>query len=133
MDDKAKLKRIRKAIEARDRFLEKHPELMPLQQEIDRRLEGAGDIENRLAVLGFMMHEQILEFDRTFSKLKGKLQGTHSDAYQYDRRSFQDRRSAKDRRQFADPRYNGPERRSGSNRRNGRDRRIVQTNNHLFL
>ena len=54
MDDKSKLDRIREAIQRRDRFLEGHPELKAFQEEIDRRLNSAGGIENRFAVLGFM-------------------------------------------------------------------------------
>ena len=78
MSDRSRRAKIRKAIEARDRFLKEHPELRPFQEEIDRRLTHAGSIENRMAVLGFMMHEQSLKFDRTLLHLRERAEGGRS-------------------------------------------------------
>ena len=78
MSDRLRLARIRKAVEARDRFLKLHPELRPFQEEIDRRLTHAGSIENRMAVLGFMIHEQSLKFDRTLLHLRERVEGGRS-------------------------------------------------------
>ncbi|UCG11389.1 MAG: hypothetical protein JSU72_12660 [Deltaproteobacteria bacterium] len=66
---------IKTAVDKRDRFLEQHPELKPFQEEIDRRLDAAGNIDNRIAVLKFMMEEQILELYRACMKMReaGKI------------------------------------------------------------
>ena len=70
MDKKSRFERVREAVDRRDRFLDKRPELRCFQEEIDRRLKNAGSLENRMAVLAFMIHEHILEFDRALGKLK---------------------------------------------------------------
>jgi hypothetical protein len=69
-----RLEKIQTAVEVRDRFLKKHPELKPFQEEIERRLANAGSLENRLAVLGFMLCEQNLEFDQKLLQLKERLE-----------------------------------------------------------
>jgi hypothetical protein len=43
------------AIAERDLFLERHPQLRQLQQEIDRMLDKAGTHQNRMAVLALLM------------------------------------------------------------------------------
>ena len=68
--EKQSIDRVREAVDRRDRFLDKRPELRCFQEEIDRRLKNAGSLENRMAVLAFMIHEHILEFDRALGKLK---------------------------------------------------------------
>ena len=65
--------RLRKAIEARDRFLAEHPELQALQEEITGRLDKAGSAENRMAVLDEMMRERTLELGRLMQELSSHL------------------------------------------------------------
>ena len=55
------------AVKERDRFLSAHPELKPLQEEIDKRLHSAVSDHNRLV----MVHELMME---AFLKLDGILQ-----------------------------------------------------------
>jgi hypothetical protein len=52
---------LRKAIEERDRFLERNPNLKPYQREIERRMKNAGSSENRMAILSMMMQEKLME------------------------------------------------------------------------
>ncbi len=56
---------IQKAVEARNRFLAEHPELMPFQKEIERRLSCACGIDNRMTVLRSMMDEKLFELSQT--------------------------------------------------------------------
>jgi hypothetical protein len=44
IDATERFEKILKAVEARDRFLAEHPELMPFQKGIERRLRYAGSI-----------------------------------------------------------------------------------------
>ena len=48
--------KIKRLVEKRDKFLEEHPELRPLQEEINEELRKAGNnIQRRNAVLQDMM------------------------------------------------------------------------------
>jgi hypothetical protein len=49
------------AIAERDLFLERHPQLRQLQQEIDRMLDKAGTHQNRMAVLALLMESKLME------------------------------------------------------------------------
>ena len=49
---------VKEAIEKRDQFLSEHPHLQKYQEEIDRRLNGAGSSDNRIAILSMMMREK---------------------------------------------------------------------------
>ena len=118
-EDRAEPGVVRKAIEERNQFLEKRPELRPFQEEIDRRLTAAGSMENRMAVLGFMLQEQIMAFGEAFWEISEKLRGKRETTGQSDPRGSLDRRSGGDRRVFNDASYSGPERRSGLDRRGG--------------
>ena len=75
MTDWNRLEKLQKALDARDRFLKRRPELKPFQEELERRLANAGSIESRMAVLGFMLCEQKLEFDRRLLQIRERLNG----------------------------------------------------------
>ena len=70
IDTAKRFKKIRNAVAERDSFLAEHPELQPLQEEIERRLRGAGSVENRIAILRFMMDEKLFELRRACLKAK---------------------------------------------------------------
>jgi hypothetical protein len=57
------------ALRARDSFLRDHPELMGLQEEIDRLMERAGTRENRMAVLQIIMGAKLQELQQEMLKL----------------------------------------------------------------
>jgi hypothetical protein len=63
-------KRIRKAVEARDKFLREHPELQAMQDEITRLMRNMGTPHNRMALLDTMMRERILELQRKLIELR---------------------------------------------------------------
>jgi hypothetical protein len=56
-----------KALLARDRFLERHPELRGLQRRIDDKLRKAGSDHNRLVLIHTWMMDSFFEL---FSKLQ---------------------------------------------------------------
>jgi hypothetical protein len=58
-----------RALGERDSFLMAHPELMGLQEEIDRLMERAGAPENRMAVLQIMMGAKLQELQQEMLKL----------------------------------------------------------------
>lgn len=66
--------RLQKALTNRDRFLEAHPHLLPLQEEIDRLLDGSGNHRGRIAVLGTLMQGKLLELQKELNKLSNVLQ-----------------------------------------------------------
>ncbi len=70
MHDEESFERIRKAVEARDRFLKEHPELQPLQEEITALMQKLGSRENRMAVLDGMMREKLMELQRRLSEMR---------------------------------------------------------------
>ena len=117
IDDKCGRERIRDATEMINRLLERRPKLRPYQEEIERRMRNAGTVENRLAVLGFMIHEQVLRFDRDLSHLMKKIAAIGSNLERFDHISDRNRRSGSDRRVYSDPYYSGLERRSRKDRR----------------
>lgn len=53
----------------RDALLERRPKLREFQKEIDRRLENAGNLENRMAVLGLMIEANLNELQKHLSRL----------------------------------------------------------------
>lgn len=53
-----------------DLFLEQHPELRKMQEEIDERLIAAGSVENRLNVLSIMIEGKLKELHEQLSALK---------------------------------------------------------------
>ena len=53
----------------RDALLERRPELRVFQKEIDRRLENAGNLENRMAVLGLMIEANLNALQKHLSRL----------------------------------------------------------------
>jgi len=59
----------RAARKERDRLLEERPELKEYQKEIDRLLKNAGNLENRMAVLGLMMESKLKELGEQLSYL----------------------------------------------------------------
>ncbi len=72
--------RIRKAVEEREKFLEEHPELRPLQEEIERRTKNAGTPENRMAIIEEMMMEKVRELQDRLMALRGSLTGESPEA-----------------------------------------------------
>ncbi len=77
VDTRERFEKIRKAVGDRDRFLEEHPELKPLQEEIEKRLRSAGSIENRIAILRNMMDEKLFELRQALLKAKKLWQGSN--------------------------------------------------------
>ncbi len=75
IDATERFEKIRKAVKARDRFLAEHPELMPFQKEIERRLRYAGSIENRMVILRPMMDEKLFELSQTCLAAKKSWEG----------------------------------------------------------
>ncbi len=72
--DEERFERIRKAVEARDRFLAEHPELQPLQDEINRLTKNMDSPQNRMAVLDAMMQERIRELQHRLQELHAHLE-----------------------------------------------------------
>jgi len=70
IDATNRFEKIRKAVEARDRFLAEHPELASFQKEIERRLRNAGSTENRMTLLKSMMEEKLFELSQTCLEAK---------------------------------------------------------------
>ena len=67
------------ALKERETLLEKYPHLNDFQENIDRMLMGAGNFENRMAVLGFMMEANLKELQKHLTHLSavtGKLSNT---------------------------------------------------------
>ena len=116
-DDKSRRERIREATEMINSLLERRPKLRPYQEEIERRLRNAGTVENRLAVLGFMIHEQVLRFDQDLSHLMKRIEAIGSNLNRFDHIGDRNRRSGSDRRVYSDPSYSDPERRRWKDRR----------------
>ena len=57
------------ALKERETLLEKYPHLKDFQKNIDRMLTGAGNFENRMAVLGFMMKANLKELQKHLTRL----------------------------------------------------------------
>lgn len=53
----------------RDRLFNERPDLIEFQKEIDRCLNRAGNVENRMAVLGVMMEARLKELQKQLSRL----------------------------------------------------------------
>jgi len=75
IDLSERFEKIQKSIEARNRFLAEHPELMPFQKEIERRLRCAGSVENRMTLLRSMMDEKLFELSQTCLEAKKSWEG----------------------------------------------------------
>jgi NAD-dependent SIR2 family protein deacetylase len=52
---------LQRALDERARFLEKYPQYRSFQQEIDRMLEKAGSVENRLSVIALLIEAKLVE------------------------------------------------------------------------
>ena len=61
---------LKKAVEARNAFLEEHPELKPFQKIIEKELKKAGSIENKMAVLKMMMDDKLSHQKTLLLRLK---------------------------------------------------------------
>jgi ribosomal protein S24E len=61
--------RYAKALKRRDLFLKSHPELVPLQREIDEKLRKAGSLHNRLVIIRNLMMDSFLEMDEKLQAL----------------------------------------------------------------
>lgn len=66
--------RLQKALDARERFLQRHPHLRAYQAEIDLVLDKSGNSQGRMAVLGTLMQGKLLELRNEFYKLNQYLQ-----------------------------------------------------------
>lgn len=60
-----------KALRERDRFLRNHPELKPLQREIDEMLRKAGSTHNRLVMIRNLMMDSLLEMNDRLQSVVG--------------------------------------------------------------
>jgi hypothetical protein len=61
------------ALAEKAEFLHQHPEYREYQREIDRLLDKAGTMENRMAVLAMLMEGKLLELHQQLQKLNGIL------------------------------------------------------------
>jgi hypothetical protein len=61
------------ALAEKAEFLDQHPEYREYQKEIDRLLDKAGTMENRMAVLAMLMEGKLLELHQQLQKLNGIL------------------------------------------------------------
>jgi hypothetical protein len=60
-----------KALRERDSFLTMHPELKPLQREIDEMLRKAGSRHNRLVMIRNMMMDSFLDLNDRLQSVVG--------------------------------------------------------------
>jgi hypothetical protein len=68
--------KIREAVEARNKFLSEHPELMPLQLEIEETLrKGGANLRNRQALLQDLMLKKLSELGKHMGDLHKLLTG----------------------------------------------------------
>jgi DNA repair exonuclease SbcCD ATPase subunit len=68
-----------KAKQQLQQFLDKHPEMKQLQQKIDKALENAGSIENRLTIISTMMFQSLEQLNQQLNEVKQKLVDFQSD------------------------------------------------------
>ena len=61
------------ALAEKAEFLNQHPEYREYQKEIDRLLDKAGSLENRMAVLAMLMEGKLIELHQQLKKLNGIL------------------------------------------------------------
>ncbi len=60
-----------KALRERDRFLADHPELKPLQREIDEMLRKAGSRHNRLVMIRNLMMDSFFDLNDKLQSMVG--------------------------------------------------------------
>jgi len=60
-----------RALKERDRFLSKHPELKPLQREVDDMLRKAGSTHNRLVTIHNLMMDSLLDLNDRLQSVAG--------------------------------------------------------------
>jgi hypothetical protein len=60
-----------RALRERDRFLGKHPELRPLQHQIDEMLRKAGSRHNRLVMIRNLMMDSFLDLNDRLQSMVG--------------------------------------------------------------
>jgi hypothetical protein len=63
--------RLAKALRQRDNFLVKHPELKPLQRQIDEMLRKAGSTHNRLVMIRNLMMDSFLDLNNRLQSVVG--------------------------------------------------------------
>jgi uncharacterized coiled-coil DUF342 family protein len=68
-----------KAKQQLQQFLDQHPEMKQLQQKIDKALENAGSIENRLTIISTMMFQSLDQLNQQLNEVKQKLVDFQSD------------------------------------------------------
>ena len=64
---------LHRALDERTRFLEEYPQYKAFQQEIDRVLDKAGSVENRMSVLALLMEAKLVEMHGQLKILNGIL------------------------------------------------------------
>jgi hypothetical protein len=60
-----------RALKERDLFLSKHPELKPLQREVDDMLRKAGSRHNRLVMIRNLMMDSFLDLNDRLQSMAG--------------------------------------------------------------
>jgi hypothetical protein len=60
-----------KALKERDRFLANHPELKPLQRDVDDMLRKAGSTHNRLVMIRNLMMDSFLDLNDRLQSMAG--------------------------------------------------------------
>lgn len=61
---------LEQAMARRDAFLAENPHLIPMQAKLDHRMNQAGTVEGRMAVLAFYMHEHLLNLHDAMAELR---------------------------------------------------------------
>jgi hypothetical protein len=64
-----------KAKKRLNQFLADNPQLRPLQEEIDRHLNGAGNAHNRLVILKKLMMDKVKELEEAMLDLAEMMKG----------------------------------------------------------
>jgi hypothetical protein len=60
-------------LEARKKFLEQHPELLPFQFKINDILAGAGTYENRVLLLKKLMQDNLIDLSQKWTDLQTEI------------------------------------------------------------
>jgi len=63
-----------KCLRSLNEFLRENPHLRPFQDEIDKRLKGAGNQQNRMVLLQMMMRDSVKQTSDLWAEVEGDLQ-----------------------------------------------------------
>jgi dsDNA-specific endonuclease/ATPase MutS2 len=77
----------KEAQKERNRLLEEYPDLREYQKEIDRCLDNAGSVENRMAVLAVMIEAKLKELQDELSHLSFVLYEIQKPGFSSDKKN----------------------------------------------